>query len=230
MGLGSVAVALALLVVPQADGKETVTWEAVALSQQRGLLDKGTKSYLPSRDIIVRKEGQGRGGRPAWSKSLPLSDTFAVGASVYQESKLDGFGLFVSRRGDQRGFSWEWFERESGSTFRKLQGQGRVSVLPRSRPDRGRNRSPVPPPPQALRGRSRPHRRFRRRPYRRVEAGARQSPRRRGRACAGRGPSRLHPPLFEPEARDVFHVLRYFRFREEELRVPDLKGFAGPEK
>jgi hypothetical protein len=128
MGLGSVAVALALLVVPQADGKETVTWEAVALSPGRGLLDKGTKSYLPSRDIIVRKEGPGRGGRPAWSKSLPLSDTFAVGASVYQERNLDGFGLFVSRRGDQRGFSWEWFERESGSTFRKLQGQGRVSV------------------------------------------------------------------------------------------------------
>jgi hypothetical protein len=43
------------------------------------LVDKGTKSYLPSRDIIVREGRPDPNGRPAWSKSLPLSDTFAVG-------------------------------------------------------------------------------------------------------------------------------------------------------
>jgi hypothetical protein len=129
MRLGSLAVVVALLVGPQADGKETVTWEAVALSGPgRTVLDKGTKSYLPSHDIIVRKGGPDNNGRPGWDKSLPLSDTFAVGASVHQEKKLDGFGLVVYRRGDRRGFSWEWFQRESGSTFRKLQGEGRLSV------------------------------------------------------------------------------------------------------
>lgn len=129
MRLGSVAVVFALLVAPQADGKETVTWEAVALlGSGRQSLDKGTKSYLPSRDIVVRKGGPDNNGRPAWEKSLALSDTFAIGASVHQEKKLDGFGLVVHRRGEQRGFSWEWFQRESGSTFRKLQGEGRLSV------------------------------------------------------------------------------------------------------
>jgi hypothetical protein len=47
---------------------------------------------------------------------------------VYREPKLDGFGLVIYRKGDDNGFSWEWFDREKGEMFQKLQGQGRVLV------------------------------------------------------------------------------------------------------
>jgi hypothetical protein len=47
---------------------------------------------------------------------------------VHREPILNGFGLVIYRRGDGNGFSWEWFEREQGAVFRRLQGSGRVSA------------------------------------------------------------------------------------------------------
>jgi hypothetical protein len=47
---------------------------------------------------------------------------------VHREPILNGFGLVIYRRGDGNGFSWEWFDREHGAVFRRLQGSERVSV------------------------------------------------------------------------------------------------------
>jgi hypothetical protein len=61
-----------------------------------------------------------------WQKTLSISNGFDIGASVYRETRTEGFGLWI--RKDGRGFSWEWFVRESDDVFRKLQGSGRVKV------------------------------------------------------------------------------------------------------
>jgi len=108
---------------------ETVSWEATAVGRPgvRQVLGHGVKEYSPAKDIIVR-EGRGRDGARTWSKSLLLDDRFALSASVYREPRLEGFGLTIDRKGDENGFSWEWFDREKGETFQKLQGQGRVLV------------------------------------------------------------------------------------------------------
>ena len=59
-------------------------------------------------------------------KSLPLAEGFDIQASVVPEPRVEGFGLTLQLDGG--GFSWDWFDRESGDVFRKLQGSGRVRV------------------------------------------------------------------------------------------------------
>jgi hypothetical protein len=114
---------------------ETVTWETATVVAPGGrrVLGHGVKQYSPAKDIVVR-EGPGRGGAPSWSKSLLLDNTFAVSASVYREPRLDGFGLVIYRKGDEKGFSWEWFDRSQGDVFQKRQGDGRVSVRTKKGP------------------------------------------------------------------------------------------------
>jgi hypothetical protein len=129
MTLAPIFVGLATASLAVTASSEMVTWEAAVIGGPGGrkVLARGVKTYSPAKDIIVR-EGGGRDGRPSWSKSLLLDDTFALSASVYREQSLDGFGLVIYRKGDQNGFSWEWFTRDKGNVFQKLQGTGRVSV------------------------------------------------------------------------------------------------------
>ena len=113
---------------------ETVTWEARAVvGSGRQPLAKGTKQYSPAKDIVVR-ERPGKDGTPAWQKSLVLNDTFALSVSVYRERSLDGFGLVIYRKGDDNGFSWDWFDREREGRFVKLQGPGRVAIQTKKGP------------------------------------------------------------------------------------------------
>ena len=129
MTIRGLAVFLTIAAWAQSAVAETVAWEAFALvGPGRQLLGKGVKSYVPGKDIVVEEQAPRRDGAAAWSKSLLLNDTFALGASVHREPLLNGFGLVIYRRGDANGFSWEWFEREQGAVFRRLQGTGRVSV------------------------------------------------------------------------------------------------------
>ena len=65
-------------------------------------------------------------GRHFQRKWIELESDFIVGANVYREKRLDGFGLWIRRHGS--GFSWNWFTRESGLVFRKLQGSGRIEA------------------------------------------------------------------------------------------------------
>jgi len=105
---------------------ETITWKVIALGPRgREVLAQGVKTYDPAKDVVVQQRA---GGSTWWSKSVPLNDTYVVGASVHREPRLDGFGLWVKRRGDAGGFSWEWFNRAEGLVFKKLQGSGEVSI------------------------------------------------------------------------------------------------------
>jgi hypothetical protein len=87
------------------------------------LLAKGTVE--PSTRDVAIIEGSTL-GQTFLQKSVALSDGFRIGASVFPEKTLDGFGLWIRR--DDGGFSWNWFVRENGLTYRKLQGPGRVKV------------------------------------------------------------------------------------------------------
>jgi hypothetical protein len=104
---------------------ETLDYEIYAL-QGGGKLErlaKGAKDYQIS-DVVVVEET--KGGVTSWSKSVLVWEDFSVGASIYREHPLTGFGLWIKRPGS--GFSWDWFDIEHDAIFRKRQGGGQVRV------------------------------------------------------------------------------------------------------
>ena len=115
----------AALLLPCAASAEAITFEVYELQNGGGrqLLASGTKTY------VVEDIESGRS-----SKELPLTDRFAVGASVHRHKELIGFGLWAKQRTrwfelwKDDGFSWDWFNREQGPMYRKLQGPGRVKA------------------------------------------------------------------------------------------------------
>jgi hypothetical protein len=107
---------------------ETVTWEARALlGPGRSPAGHGVKTYQVAADIVVR-DRRAKDGGVSWTKWLKLDDTFAIGLDIQRVTTIDGFGLVVYRRGDEEGFSWEWFDRTAGAIFERRQGAGRVRV------------------------------------------------------------------------------------------------------
>lgn len=106
---------------------ETVTWEARALlGPGSAVVGRGVKTYQAA-DIVVR-ESRDKDGELSWTKWLKLDETFAIGVDVRRDTAIDGFGLVVYRRGDEEGFSWEWFDRTEGAVFARRQGHGRVRI------------------------------------------------------------------------------------------------------
>jgi len=87
----------------------------------------GTVSYSQS-DIQVEQRGNDK--QSFWSKSLELDAGYRVGASIYREKQIDGFGLWATH--DRRSFSWEWFDQPRGDKFKKLQESGSVRVTYRN--------------------------------------------------------------------------------------------------
>lgn len=118
-----------LLLVPNVAHAETIVFEAYELQAGGGrkLLQRGARGYFPGVDVTVTQRGpSGTGGH--WSKSLLLFGEYEIGADVYREPELDGFGLVIRKRDNPNGFSWEWFNREADDVFTKLQGSGRLRV------------------------------------------------------------------------------------------------------
>ena len=109
---------------------ETVSWEIAAApgTHRREVLANGVRTYSPEADIRVQEHLRRRDGAVSWSKSLLLSDGFAVSALVRRERALDGFGLVVRRRGDVNAYGWNWFERVNDVEFRRPRAPGRVAV------------------------------------------------------------------------------------------------------
>ena len=85
-------------------------------------LVEGVKEYSDS-DFEILKGRENN----SWSKSLELADGFGVGASIYRERMITGFGMWA--QGSPCGFSWEWFKRSGPSSFIKLQESGEISVV-----------------------------------------------------------------------------------------------------
>ena len=129
------ALALGLLVTSLVGSAaaETVTWQAAVIAGggERRVVGNGVKTYAPERDVVVQKHLRRRDGVMSFSKSLMLSPTFAVSVNVRRDPSLDGFGLAIRRRGDQNGYSWNWFLRVGEREFEGPRGLGMVSVTTR---------------------------------------------------------------------------------------------------
>lgn len=89
---------------------------------------RGTRSYS---SLDVQVEQRGRGKQAFLSESIELASGYRIGASIYRETHIDGFGLWAKL--DNHSFSWEWFDQSSGEMFRKLQESGRVRVTFRNK-------------------------------------------------------------------------------------------------
>ena len=116
---------LAALSFSSRAASETLDYEIYALQEQgkRELLAEGTKEYQLSDVMVIEKR---KNGKTSWSKMVPIWGDFSVGASIYRERPLTGFGLWIKRPGS--GFSWDWFDLDHDGFFEKLQGGGRVRV------------------------------------------------------------------------------------------------------
>jgi hypothetical protein len=139
--MGRAAVILAVLLLQwSAAFAESLTFELFEVSNgKRGtLLASGVRNYSVQ-DVRVEEHGASQG---SWkSKAIPVARGFNAGVSIFLERDLTGFGLWL-KGGDSwmsqvsgGGFSWDWFERESGNVYRKLQGGGRVRVTLASPPN-----------------------------------------------------------------------------------------------
>lgn len=118
---------VATLVAPPVSSP-SVAWKIVMLfaTGGRGVMSEGRKAYGSEHDVVVEPV---RGARPDARKvSVPLSSDFVMSVAVSKQLQVDGFGLFISRRGNAHGFSWEWFDRAGESLFYKRQGNARVAV------------------------------------------------------------------------------------------------------
>lgn len=117
---------LLLLIFPASAWAESLEYEIMSISDDNiaTVLAKGKKEYS-AKDIVV--EERNVKGEVHWAKALPLEKGFSVGASVYREPKLTGFGLWAEID-EGRSFSWEWFNVEKPGIFRKLQEGGVVTV------------------------------------------------------------------------------------------------------
>jgi len=128
---GRAALLLGAVLSGRVISAETVTWEARALLGPGGSpVGHGVKTYQVAADIVAR-EHRAKDGGLSWTKWLKLDETFAIGMDIQQATTIDGFGLVVYRRGDEEGFSWEWFDRTTGAIVERRQGAGRVRVTTR---------------------------------------------------------------------------------------------------
>lgn len=136
----AIVIFVALLLHFSVASAETLYFELYEVSDgRRGtLLASGERKYT-TQDVLTEERSSSEG--PWKSKAIPVALGFKAGAAIYPERDLTGFGLWL-RGGDSwlaqissGGFSWDWFERESGNVYRKLQGSGRVKVTPASAPN-----------------------------------------------------------------------------------------------
>lgn len=115
-----------MVVAPPAPA--SLAWHVFVLFDTGGrrVITEGRKDYDPARDISVEPiQGTRHDARKV---SVPLSGDFVMSVAVSKQLHVDGFGLFISRRGNAHGFSWEWFDRADATLFQKRQGNSRVTV------------------------------------------------------------------------------------------------------
>jgi hypothetical protein len=106
----------------------SLAWQVFVLFETGGrrVINEGRKDYNPARDLIVEPV---RGNRHDARKiSVPLGGDFVLSIAVSKQFHVHGFGLFVGRRGNAHGFSFEWFDRADARIFLKRQGHSRVAV------------------------------------------------------------------------------------------------------
>ena len=77
------------------------------------LIGSGVKEYKVT-DVIVNAYTSR--GEKVIEKLIELEQGFKIGARIFSEPKLTGFGLVAElEEGD---FSWEWYKKKGASDFR----------------------------------------------------------------------------------------------------------------
>jgi hypothetical protein len=138
---------------------ETINYELYKLNEQGvpKLLTSGTRDYTPkeievqenksvtqtenSHDAFYVTDGKnefkvelGSTSLHSWEKGLVIKNGFVIGARIFRDKTLTGFGLWLKRQRKwyeikgEDGCSWDWFNQEKGSVFSKLQGSGKVKA------------------------------------------------------------------------------------------------------
>lgn len=105
---------------------EIIEYEIYELSkgsEARKLIAKGKREYS-LKDIEVHTYQHD--GRQIAEKLVELEQGYRVGARIFYERELSGFGLLARR--SNADFSWEWYNKQTGNRFRKLQGGTHVTV------------------------------------------------------------------------------------------------------
>ena len=87
------------------------------------LIAKGEKIYS-LKDIV--ESPYERDGQKINEKMIELEQGYKVGARIFEEFKLTGFGLVAELKSSD--FSWEWYEKEKDFLFKKLQGGTYIKV------------------------------------------------------------------------------------------------------
>jgi hypothetical protein len=111
---------------------ESIGYELYEISGgARSLVAQGVREYNVG-DVVVRKHGAF--GVSFTEKEIPVANGFSAGISIFPEKDVVGFGLWLKNRDSlmgrlsNGGFSWDWFNRDDGDQYQKLQGAGRVRV------------------------------------------------------------------------------------------------------
>lgn len=124
------ALAALLVLASSVVGAETITYEIYEISNIGSrLIAKGKREYSVS-DVKVHPYE--RDGRKVAETLIELEQGYRVGARIFFEKELTGFGLLAKH--SDHDFSWEWYNKESESRFRKLQGGTAVEVRVSGRP------------------------------------------------------------------------------------------------
>lgn len=118
-----------LLIFANAGRAEKINYEIYSVDEagKPTLMATGVKEYG---DADLEIDERNVRGEIHWSKSLELEGGFSVGASIYREPEVTGFGLRAQR--SPCGFSWEWFNASAAGRFKKLQETGQLSVTYRN--------------------------------------------------------------------------------------------------
>ncbi len=83
----------------------------------------GKKVYSITDVILNPYKSQ---GRDVVEKFVELEQGYKIGARLFPDSKLTGFGLLAGKSNSD--FSWEWCDKKDGNVFVKLQGGNLVKV------------------------------------------------------------------------------------------------------
>jgi len=124
------AIATVLVLASWGARAEAIVYEIHEVSNIGSrLIAKGKREYTVS-DVKVHPYE--RDGHKIAEKFVELEQGYRVGARIFFEKELTGFGLLA--RQSEHDFSWEWYNKESGNRFRKLQGGTTVEVSVSGRP------------------------------------------------------------------------------------------------
>jgi hypothetical protein len=116
------------LVAPPA-ATASLAWQVSVLFETggRSVVNEGRKPSDGVTDVFVTPVPGGE-RYDARTVSVRLGSGFLLSVNVSRQIQIDGFGLFIGRRGYAHGFSWEWFDRAGATIFEKRQGHSRVAA------------------------------------------------------------------------------------------------------